>query len=72
MWPEEEDWAQLLSLFIQKERVKYWRKTLKLITVYDNVKTNILVFKDNFFSFDIQRYVVDDQAYDNLSGKKSW
>jgi hypothetical protein len=28
-------------------------------------------FRDNFF-YDIQLYVSNDQAYDNLSGNKDW
>jgi hypothetical protein len=44
---------------------------LKLITVDDTVKTNIFGFeKVVFFSYDIQRYVADDQGYDKLSSKK--
>jgi hypothetical protein len=42
---------------------------LKLITVDDTVKTNVLGFRDNSFC-DIQQYVSNDQAYDNLLGKK--
>jgi hypothetical protein len=42
---------------------------LKLVTVDDTVKTNVLGFRDNY-SCDIQRYVSNDQAYYKLSGKK--
>jgi hypothetical protein len=43
--------------------------TLKLITVDDTVKTNVPGFRDNF-SCDVQKYIWNDQACDNLSGKK--
>jgi hypothetical protein len=43
---------------------------LKLITIDDTVKTNVLGFEDNNFSCDIQRYVSNDQAYDKLSDRK--
>jgi hypothetical protein len=44
---------------------------LKLITIDDTVKTNVLGFRDNNFSYDIQRYISNGEAYDNLSGKKN-
>jgi hypothetical protein len=43
---------------------------LKLITVDDTEKTNVLGFRDNNFSFDIERYVSNDQAYDKFSGRE--
>jgi hypothetical protein len=33
-------------------------------------KKNVLGFRDNIFSYDIQRYGSNDQAYDKLSAKK--
>jgi hypothetical protein len=66
---EEEERAQLLFIFIQKERVKSWRISLKLIAVDDTVKTSVLGLRI-IFSYDIQRYVPHDQAYDMLSANK--
>jgi hypothetical protein len=43
---------------------------MKIITVDDSVKTNVLGFRVKTFSYDIQRYVSNDQAYYNVSGKK--
>jgi hypothetical protein len=71
-WPEEEERAQLLFIFMQKEWVKSWRIYLKVITVYDNVKINVFGFRDNTFSYYIQRYVSNDLVYDSLLGKKDW
>jgi hypothetical protein len=44
--------------------------SLKLITADDTVKTNFLGLRVNNFSYDIQQCILNDQAYDNLSGKK--
>jgi hypothetical protein len=40
--------------------------SLELITVVHIVKTNVLGFGDNNFFYDIQQYILNDQAYDNL------
>jgi hypothetical protein len=50
---------------------KILRKSLKLITVNGTVKTNVLEFRDNNFSCDIQRFVRNDKAHDKLSDKKT-
>jgi hypothetical protein len=44
--------------------------SLKLITVDDTAKTNILGFRDNHFSYGVQGYLSNDRAYDKLSAKK--
>jgi hypothetical protein len=62
--------AQQLFTFMQKEWVKYWRISLKLIAVDDTVKTYVLVFRDNNFSYGIQRQISNDHAYDKFSGKE--
>jgi hypothetical protein len=41
----------------------------KRIAVKETVKTNVLGFRD-IFSYDIQRCVSNDEAHDNISGKK--
>jgi hypothetical protein len=41
-----------------------------LIAVDDTVKTDVLGFRDNNFSYCVQRYLSSDHAYDKLSGKK--
>jgi hypothetical protein len=38
--------------------------------VHDTVKTNVFGFRNYNFSCDIQRYVWNGLAYDELSGKK--
>jgi hypothetical protein len=64
---EEEERAQLLFTLIQKECVKSWRISLKLITV-DGLQRQILLD----FSYGIHRYISNDHAYDKLSGNKFW
>jgi hypothetical protein len=43
---------------------------LRITAVDDIVKTNIFGFRATIFSCDIQGYIWDDQAYDNLSVEK--
>jgi hypothetical protein len=43
---------------------------LKLITVCDDVKTNVLGFRDNNVSHDIQRYVSNDHSYGKFLARK--
>jgi hypothetical protein len=43
---------------------------LQLITVDVTEKTNVLGFRDNNLSYNIQQYISNDQAYDNLLDKK--
>jgi hypothetical protein len=45
---------------------------MKLITVDDTVKTNVLGFRNNNFSYGVQRYVSNSQVCGKLSGKKDW
>jgi hypothetical protein len=45
---------------------------LIIITLNDTVKTNVLRFRNNNFSYDIQRHLSNYQAYDKLSGNKDW
>jgi hypothetical protein len=42
---------------------KILKKSLKLITVHDTVKTNVLGFRDNNLSYDIQRHLSNGHAY---------
>jgi hypothetical protein len=67
----EEERPQLLFIFMQKERVKSWRISLKVIAVDNTVKTSVLGSRDNF-SCGIQWYLSKDQACDKLSGEKDW
>jgi hypothetical protein len=50
---------------------KFWR-IFWLIIVDDNVKINVLRFRDNNFSYGIQQYLSNDHAYDKLSCKEDW
>jgi hypothetical protein len=45
---------------------------MKLITVDDTVKANVLGFRYTNFWYDIEQYVSNDQAHDKFSGKKDW
>jgi hypothetical protein len=47
-----------------------YQNTLKLGTVDDTEKTNVLGFWVNNFSYDIQRYLPNDHAHDKLSGRE--
>jgi hypothetical protein len=46
---EEEEQAQLIFIFIEKEWIESSQIFLELITIDGTVKTNVLVFRDNNF-----------------------
>jgi hypothetical protein len=61
----------MLFIFIQKEWVKSWQISLKLITVDDNVKTDFLGFRDSLvISFYDIKNMYQMLAYDKLLDEK--
>jgi hypothetical protein len=49
---------------------KMLKNIFEVITIENTAKTNVRVFRHNNLPYDIQRYVSNYQAYDDLSGKK--
>jgi hypothetical protein len=61
----------VLLILITKDKIlPFSNYNVRIYTaVNDSAKTNVLGFRNNF-SYDVQLYVSNDQASDNLSGKK--